>query len=157
MFSILWTLTLSLYLSLYLSLSVYLSLSLYFSHDKNVIFDILAPSAFRKYSTCLVFSELWLCLCLCICLCICLCHCIFRCLCRLRMNSRAVLFPTMYNMFDWNAGTMFYWYIEISGLTTGLTTGEGEEEEEGGKSHSKVGTLRVRQKCLPKKILKQNF
>ena len=123
MFSIFWTLTLSLSLSLYLSL--YLSLSLYFSHDKNVIFDILAPSAFRKYSTCLVFYELWLCLCLCICLCICLCHCIFRCLCRLRMNSRAVLFPTMYNMFDWNAGIMFYWYIEITGLTTG---GEGEEK-----------------------------
>ena len=27
-------------------------------HAKNVIFDILAPSAFRKYSICLVFSEL---------------------------------------------------------------------------------------------------
>ena len=56
------------------------------------------------------------------------------------MNSRAVLFPTMYNMFDWNAGIMFYWYIEIIGL---IAEGEGEEE---GKGHSKVDTLRVRQK-----------
>ena len=45
-------------------------------HDKNIIFGILAPSAFRKYSICLVFSELWLCLCPCICLCLCLCLCI---------------------------------------------------------------------------------
>ena len=43
---------------------------------ENIIFGILAPSAFRKYSICLVFSELWPCLCPCICLCLCLCLCI---------------------------------------------------------------------------------
>ena len=43
----------------------------------SVIFDILEPSAFQKYSTCMVFYEFCLCLCLslfiCLCLCLCLC------------------------------------------------------------------------------------
>ena len=40
---------------------------------ENIIFDILAPSAFRKYATCTVFSLLCLCRCLYLCLCIWLC------------------------------------------------------------------------------------
>ena len=38
-----------------------------------VIFNILASSAFRKYSTCWVFFILCLCLCHCLLLCLCLC------------------------------------------------------------------------------------
>ena len=42
----------------------------------NVIFDILDPHAFKKYSTWWVFQALLICVFVYVCICVCICHCL---------------------------------------------------------------------------------